>query len=104
MNIDVEKLRIELKTKVDEVIDNYIQNDNSIIDIPEERIYMEFLVNNQNYIAFTENSNETEEIEMMFAKVEFIDGKKILRDICTSEEYENVVNEFKKRLEMVPID
>ena len=101
MNIDIEKLRNELKNKVDEVIDNYIVGDNIILEIPEEKIYMEFTINNHNYIAFTEDSKETEEMQMMFAKVDFMDSNKILRNIETSEEYEIVINEFNRRLELI---
>lgn len=101
MNIDIEKLRNELKNKIDEIIDSYISADNIVIEIPEEKIYMEFNINNHNYIAFTEDSKDTEEMEMMFAKVEFIDGNKILRNIETKEECETVINEFNRRLELI---
>lgn len=101
MNIDIEKLRNELKNKVDEIIDSYISLDNAVLEIPEQNIYMEFNINNHNYIAFTEDSKEIEEMEMMFAKVEFIDGNKILRNIETAEEYETVINEFNRRLELI---
>jgi len=101
MNIDIEKLRNELKNKIDEIIDSYISADNIVIEIPEEKIYMEFNINNHNYIAFTEDSKDTEEMEMMFAKVDFIDGNKILRNIETKEEYETVINEFNRRLELI---
>jgi len=101
MNIDIEKLRNELKNKVDEIMDSYISSDNTVLEIPEQNIYMEFNINNHNYIAFTEDSKEIEEMEMMFAKVEFIDGNKILRNIETKEEYETVINEFNRRLELI---
>lgn len=102
MNIDLEKLRNELKNKIDEIIDSYISTDNAVLEIPEQNIYMEFNINNHNYIAFTEDSKDTEEMEMMFAKVDFIDGNKILRNIETAEEYETVINEFNRRLELIP--
>lgn len=101
MNIDIEKLRNELKNKIDEIIDSYIFADNIVIEIPEEKIYMEFNINNHNYIAFTEDSKDTEEMEMMFAKVDFIEGNKILRNIETKEEYETVIKEFNRRLELI---
>ena len=101
MDIDLEKLRNELKNKVDELIDSYVSINNTIIEIPEQNIYMEFDIDNQNYIAFTENSSEIEEKEMMFAKVDIINGNKILRNIETMEEYEIVVNEFNRRLEFI---
>ena len=101
MDIDVEKLRNELKNKVDEIIDSYISIDNAVLEIPEQNIYMEFNINNHNYIAFTEDEENVEEIEMMFAKVDLIDGNKILRNIETKEEYETVINEFNRRLELI---
>lgn len=101
MNIDIEKLRTELKNKADEIIEPYVSIDNTILEIPNQKIYMEFNINNHNYIAFTEDSEDVEEIEMMFAKVDFIDGNKILRNIETAEEYEIVINEFNRRLEFV---
>ena len=101
MNIDIEKLRNELKNKVDEIIDSYISTDNVILEIPEQNIYMEFNINNHNYIAFTEDYEDVEEMEMMFAKVNFIDGNKILRNIEAAEEYETVKNEFNRRLELI---
>ena len=104
MDIDIEKLRNELKDKIDEIIDSYIYQDNTLLKIPNENIYMEFNINNHNYIAFTEDSNETEELEMMFAKVELIEGKEILRSIETAEEYEHVINEFNRRLALIKDD
>ena len=101
MNIDIEKLRNEIKNKVDEIIDSYISSDNTLIEISEENIYMEFTVNNKNYIAFTEDSKDTEEMNMMFAKVDFIDDNKILRNIETAEEYESIIKEFNRRLELI---
>jgi len=101
MNIDIEKLRNELKNKVDEIIDLYINDDNEIIQIPQDKIYMEFDINNQSYIAFTEDSEEVEEMEMLFAKVDLLEGNRILRNIETEEEYTAVINEFNKRQQIV---
>lgn len=105
MNVDIEKLRNELKNKIDEILDSYIsennEEDNTLAEIPEENIYMEFDINNQDYIAFSEDSEENEELNMMFAKVDIIYGNKILRNIETSEEYESVLNEFNRRLVLI---
>lgn len=101
MNVDIEKLRNELKNKVDEIIDSYIYTNNTVIEIPEEKIYMKFNINGQNYIAFTEDPKEKEEMEMIFAKVDFVDGNKILRNIETADELEIVITEFNKRLELI---
>ena len=101
MNMDIEKIRNELTNKENQIINFSISEDNTLLEIPEENIYMEFNINNYNYIAFTEDSKETDEMEMMFAKIDFIDGNKILRNIDTTEEYETVINEFKRRLELI---
>lgn len=101
MNMDIEKQRNELTNKENQIIDFSISEDNTLLEISEEKIYMEFIINNYNYIAFTEDSKETEEMEMMFAKIEFIDGNRILRNIDTIKEYEIVINEFNRRLELI---
>lgn len=92
MYIDREKNRKDF-------IDKVIINDNSIVEIPEENVYMEFVLNDQTYIAFSEGNDEDEEIKMLFAKVENMDGKKILRNIETEEELETVLNEFYKNID-----
>ncbi len=102
MREDLENLRTELKNKIDEIINNYIStNDNTILEIPDDNIYMEFDIDNNSYIAFTENSKEDDEFEIMFAKLNVIDGNKILRNIENDLEYQNVVNEFNRRLSLV---
>ncbi len=101
MENDLENLRTELKNKIDDAINNYISNDNSIIEIPDDNIYMEFDLGDQSYVAFTENAKEDEEFEMMFAKVDLIDGNRILRNIEDTSEYQDVVNEFSRRLALI---
>lgn len=97
MNFDLEKLREELKLKIDEVIDKYTLNANSIIEIPDENIYMEFKLNGQDYMAFSDD-NDSEEMNMMFAKVDYLDDSKILRNIEDKNELQDVINEFNRRL------
>lgn len=99
--MDVEKLRQELKAKIDEAIDTYLMDDNALVRIPNENIYMEFILNNQNYVVFTDDEEDVEEMEMMFAKADFVDGNRVLRNIESSEELEQVVQEFYRRLEWV---
>ena len=101
MENDLENLRTELKNKIDDAINNYISNDNSIIEIPDDNIYMEFDLGDQSYVAFTENAKEDEEFEMMFAKVDLMDGNRILRNIEDTSEYQDVVNEFSRRLALI---
>ena len=92
MYIDREKIRKDF-------IDKVIINDNSIVEIPEDNVYMEFVLNDQTYIAFSEGNDEDEEVKMLFAKVEMMDGKKILRNIETEEELDTVLNEFYKNID-----
>ena len=76
------------------------EDDNALITIPEDNIYMEFEIGEQSYIAFSEQSSDEEELDMMFAKVDMIDGMKIIRNIEDDAEYERVVKEFNDRLEL----
>ena len=70
MNIDIEKLRNELKNKVDEIIDLYINDDNEIIQIPQDKIYMEFELNGKNYIAFSDNPFHLFDFCSLYTKIE----------------------------------
>lgn len=101
MDINIEKLREELKNKIDEVIDSFIYSDNELLEVSEDKIYMEFNIDDQDYIAFAEDLNNSEEIEMLFAKVDFVEGKKILRNIESLSEYELAKKVFNKRLELI---
>ncbi len=69
-----------------------------MIDISDDKIYMEFSINSQNYVAFSDDNDE--EIDMMFAKVMYEDGVKLLKSIKNKLEYKRVVSEFAKRLEL----
>ena len=98
MNKDIENLRKEIMNKMDEIINEYVSNDNTMIEIPEDKIYMEITLGDQDYVAFTEDDETAEEISMMFAKANVIEGKRVLRNIEDQQEYDRVVEEFDKRL------
>ena len=98
MNKDIENLREEIINKMDEIINEYVSNDNTMIEIPEDKIYMEITLGDQDYVAFTEDDENAEEISMMFAKSNVIEGKRILRNIEDQQEYDRVVDEFDRRL------
>lgn len=93
---------INLDNNKEYVMDNNyeknINENNGIIEIPEDNIYMEFSIDNQDYVVFTEDDRDTEEMSVMFAKCDVIDGKRILRNIENNEEYEMAVNEFNRRI------
>ena len=98
MNNDIENLRQEIMNKVDEIINEYVSNDNTMVEIPEDKIYMEITLGDQDYVAFTEDDENAEEISMMFAKASVIEGKRILRNIEDQQEYDRVAEEFDRRL------
>lgn len=75
-----------------------MNNENDIINIPSDNIYMEFNINDQNYVVLTEDFSEMEEFNIMFAKSDLMDGHRVLRNIEDVKEYEMVVEEFNKRL------
>lgn len=97
MNKDIEKI----KSKIDQVVGLYVEKDNSLLQIPEDKIYMKFSIDDQDYVAFTDDSFDTEEINMMFAKIDYIDDKRILKSIVLEDEYERVVNVFNEILGFV---
>lgn len=101
MEVDIENLRKELKDEIDKILDKYLDQENKVLDIPEEKIYMEFVLAGDKYIAFTDDSKDEEEMNMMFAKVEYIDGVKILKNIEDEMKLHAVISEFYKRLELV---
>ena len=98
MNNDIENLRQEIMNKVDEIINEYVSNDNTMVEIPEDKIYMEITLGDKDYVAFTEDDENAEEISMMFAKASVIEGKRILRNIEDQQEYDRVAEEFDRRL------
>lgn len=100
MNIELEELRNELKKMIDLTIDKYIEQENAVIEIPIENIFMEFSVGNERYVAFSDESEYVEELNMKFAKVDLVDGIKILRNVTTNE-YSKVLNEFYRRLNLM---
>ena len=67
--------------------------DNELIDIPNENIFMDIVINNNRYVAFTDNPNN-EQLDMLFARVEIINGEEVLVSIDDTKEYEMVSNEF----------
>ena len=73
-----------------------ITYDEDYKNIEEVNDYIELLLNGENALLFPIGKTY-EGCE----KVEFIDGNKILRNIETKEEYETVINEFNRRLELI---
>ncbi len=88
---------VNLLNKVD--IKNYkFEGAGEPKSIPNDKIYMKFYLKNNEYIAFSESKDEDEEIDMMFARIEHNNGKRIAKWIDNSVEFEEVLNEFNKKL------
>ena len=75
-----------------------LNNIYDLVDIANEKIYMNFNIGDQNYVVLTEDSADSEEFNVMFAKLDLMNGNKILRNIEDKTEYELVIQEFNKRL------
>lgn len=89
-----------MNNNTDTISINYNNDDNEIISIPERNVMMEFEINKQKYIAFTEEP-EREELEIMFAKSDTVSGVNILRNIEDYEEYQIVIEQFNKRISLL---
>ena len=75
--------------------------ENDITYISSDNIYMEFEREGQQYVALTEDSSDSDEFNIMFAKCDIIDGSRILRNIEDINELDQVINEFNDRLLLV---
>lgn len=75
-----------------------LNNIYDLVDISDEKIYMNFNIGDQNYVVLTEDSADSEEFNVMFAKLDLMNGNKILRNIEDKGEYELVIEKFNKRL------
>lgn len=100
MNNKIEKV-MDTKNKIDQVINLYVEKDNAILEIPEENVYMEFSIGDQDYVAFSESSDDEDEMDMMFAKSDVLANVRVLRSIDVNEEYDDVLTEFSRRLELI---
>ena len=92
-----EKL-VKARKQLDSLVNLYVEKDNTIVMIPKDNIYMNFSVGNQDYVAFSNDLDSEDEINMMFAQADVFDGDRILRNIDSDEEYEEVVSVFNKIL------
>lgn len=71
-----------------------------IIEIPEENIFMDFELDGQKFIVFSNSSELEEDDEIFFAKENTVDGIRIIRNIEDNEEYEKAVAEYERRLDL----
>lgn len=70
--------------------------DNDIITIPEENIYLEFCLNNQMYAVISKTTELSEESEVYFAKEDYDENIKIMRNIEDEDEYNKVLKEYER--------
>ena len=73
--------------------------ENILIDIPEENIYLEFNFKNQAYVVISNSQDLQEGDEISIAKLDFLDGERIIRNIESDEEYQEVEKEYERVLE-----
>lgn len=73
--------------------------ENNLIEIPEENIYLEFNFKNQAYVVISNSQDLQEGDEISIAKLDFLDGERIIRNIESDEEYQEVEKEYERVLE-----
>ena len=79
--------------------------EDKLISIPAENIQMEFEVEGQSYVVFTNSDAPNEGDLLYFAKKEILeDGTIFIRDIQSDEEYAQVEKEFNKILDLMEDD
>ena len=72
--------------------------ENSIIEISDENIFLEFNYKDQMYVVISNSTNLDEDDEVCIAKIDFIDEQRIIRNIESDEEYEEVEKEYERIL------
>ncbi len=70
--------------------------ENEIIKFPQENIFMEFKIGEQNYavIGSTDKLDEENGDEVYFVKVDIVDGEKIARNIENHDELVKAEQKF----------
>ena len=71
-----------------------------LIQIPEENILMEFYIEDQEYVVFTETPEE-EEYLIYFAKRDYLEEHYILRNIESDDEYNMVLAKYEELLALM---
>lgn len=98
--MDIKKLN-QAREKLNILVDYYMEKDTGLIEISEDNIYMKFAIGNQDYVAFSLDSDNDIEIDMTFARVEIIDDKNVLKNIAEEDELEEVISVFNKILSFI---
>ena len=70
--------------------------ENQLLEIPEKNIFLEFVLDGQLYAVLSKEEELDEGSEIYFAKVEYLDEIKIIRNIENDNEYEKVLREYER--------
>lgn len=73
--------------------------ENELIEISKENIYLEFNFKDQAYVVISKSQDLQEGDEISIAKMDLLDGERIIRNIESDEEYEEVEKEFERILD-----
>lgn len=73
--------------------------ENELVEISEENIYLEFNFKDQVYVVISKSQDLQEGDEICIAKMDLLDGERIIRNIESDEEYEEVEREFERILD-----
>ncbi len=77
-----------------------MDEENKIIEFPEENIIMEFSIDGDDYAVIAEDLT-AEELNINFVEVEIIDGVKYARSIEDDEEFAKVHAKYEELLNTV---
>ena len=75
-----------------------------VIEIPEENIFMDFELDGQKFIVFSNSPELNEGDDVFFAKQDIVDGVRLIRNIEDDEEFAKVEAEYERRLEILGED
>ena len=70
--------------------------ENKLLEIPEKNIFLEFELDGSLYAVISKEEELDEGSEIYFAKVEYLDEIKIIRNIENDYEYEKVIGEYER--------
>lgn len=74
-----------------------MNSDNNLIEINDDNVLMEFNIDDQTYVVLGEDNDDIEEINVYFAKKNYVDdGISIVRNIESDEEYALVIKKYEE--------
>lgn len=75
-----------------------------IIEIPDENVFMEFELDGNKIVVFSDKDELDEGDVVFFSKENEIEGERVIRNIEDREEYERVVAEYERLLSLIEED